>query len=278
MGTGLAGGQGEVADYLADLDRIYAAIERRVGPRPIWDSSKSPVYARRLRQVRPGVQVVGLRRDPRGVYLSWTQPKVRSETSDQRAMPRHGMGGSVARWLYGTLGATLVDPHCVTLSYEQLVASREPQAELARIVERTRSSGDRGWERSDRWEHAIGGNPIRFRSDNLHAVTADDRWRAELGLVSKAAVWLLCVPATKAADLTHRVATLPDRWRPAPAMRVEAGRSASLGATRPGQPRQLGKRRHVDLVRGPGVIDVTATPEPAPLRSRPGDPDTGGGC
>ena len=154
-------------------------------------------------------------------------------------MPEHGLAGSVARWLYGTLGASFVDRRCLVLSYEKLVGASDPGTELARIVEHDHRDVDRTEEGPGGWDHAIGGNPIRFRSGTLDAVAADERWRQELHWTAKAMVWSLCIPAAKATDLALGVGepldvgSLAGRTRLDRRVRVDAGAAIRPERERP---------------------------------------------
>lgn len=166
----------DTAGYLDALARTYHAAAAATGASVLVDSSKYASEAAllgRMLGVRPAI--VHMVRDPRGVALSWAQPK--------GYMPSMGPAASTLHWIGFNLAAEAVNARyrdrSLTLRYEDFMA--EPQASVERVLR----LGGGGANPVDGdtvtlgANHTVTGNPDRFASGAVR-LRRDDRWRARL--------------------------------------------------------------------------------------------------
>lgn len=169
----------------------------RCGARVVVDASKDPYRLHLLRAGGVEVLVVHLVRDPRGFVASTVGG---SAASRERAgtRPRAWRVARVAaRWsvqqmLFERASARAEPP--LLMRYEDLASDPEGQLErLARLVGIDPAGFDPSAFRATPG-HAVGGNPMRHRSD---PIVLDERWRSELSRRHARLVWWICAPMAR---------------------------------------------------------------------------------
>lgn len=159
--------------YGGMLQRLYAGVLAVSGGQVVVDSSKDPPHGFVLRHV-PGIDLraVHLVRDSRGVAYSWAKSVVRPDAGGMQLMTRMAPWRTALMWmdtnmLMGSLGRAGVPS--MRIRYEDLVA--DPTGIIRGIRELAGvSSAAAGVA-----QHAIGGNPVRFREGPLR-LRADQDW------------------------------------------------------------------------------------------------------
>jgi hypothetical protein len=158
--------------YAGMLQRLYAGVLAVSGGQVVVDSSKDPPHGFVLRHV-PGIDLraVHLVRDSRGVAYSWAKSVVRPDAGSMQLMTRMAPWRTALMWmdtnmLMGSLGHAGVPS--MRIRYEDMVA--DPAAAIRAIRDLAGVSPAAGVA-----QHAIGGNPVRFREGPLR-LRVDQDW------------------------------------------------------------------------------------------------------
>jgi hypothetical protein len=190
MRLGYRGEASGAHEYRLTLQDLYSSVARVASADIVVDSTKDPVYLRRLARVPSlDVAVVHLVRDPRGVASALKKvvrrPELVTSKRPLALMPRSGVTRASAEWLVDNvlveLSAINSGPR-IRLMYEQFAAS--PEREFSELLVGL-GLADRGGDQVDQLKdngysaaawHSIGGNPIQFRRGRIR-IDVDDRWK-----------------------------------------------------------------------------------------------------
>ena len=163
--------------YAGMLQRLYAGVLGVSGGQVVVDSSKDPPHGFVLRHV-PGIDLraVHLVRDSRGVAYSWAKSVVRPDAGSMQLMTRMAPWKTALMWmdtnmLMGSLGRAGVPS--IRVRYEDLVADPAGVVNGIRTLTGTSASG------AGVAQHAIGGNPVRFREGPLR-LRVDQEWLSSM--------------------------------------------------------------------------------------------------
>ncbi|MBC7791198.1 MAG: sulfotransferase [Anaerolineae bacterium] len=176
----------EFEQFLAELDKLYAAIPKATGSRVIVDASKWPMYGSMLARL-PSVElyILHLIRDPRAVAYSFTRTKEYKPGFID--IPVQGILKTTAYWL-------AVNPaverfwgrgnkaRYMFMPYEDFV--RDPRTALSRIQDLVGESGgalpiaDDGSIMTGP-THSIAGNEVRASRGALR-LRLDDEWKRKM--------------------------------------------------------------------------------------------------
>jgi hypothetical protein len=194
--------EADLVAYRQLTEQLYAAVAEVSGATVLVDSSKHVAYARVLNGVTGfDLRLVHLVREPHGVAHSWSRKVRKPAVGDgTEYMSVHPTSWAVNRWVADNLAFELLrrlTPSAL-LRYEDLV--RRPVAELERVC-RDVGLESLAAEASSldpaaipvRRTHAISGNPARA-GDGVLRLVADDEWRREMSLVSRAGVTVATWP------------------------------------------------------------------------------------
>ncbi len=179
-------------DYLATLEKLYAAIPKVTGCEVIVDASKWPMYAYML-DLLPNVElyVLHLVRDPRATAYSWSRKK---EYDPGLYLPQQGLVKNNFYWLMWNPAITRLwnrpDANYLFFPYEQFI--REPETMMQKAVELV-GLGDRELPFVDASTvqmgptHAVAGNVARHTQGPVK-LRLDDEWQTKLPWARKAIV------------------------------------------------------------------------------------------
>lgn len=209
--TGRAGSRAreEAPRYAAVTVEALARAGQVHGARLVVDTSKDPYrlhllrVASRLGSTRAGsmdVRVVHLVRDPRGFVASTvgaTRVERRSERAPASSPSFLRVARVAARWLVQQLLFERLragDPPALLVRYEDLAS--DPHTELERIAAwlGVDASGFDPPAFRAAPGHALGGNPMRHRSD---PIALDERWRSDLRPAQATLTWWICAPLAR---------------------------------------------------------------------------------
>ena len=199
-----AGWRREKESYLNILNTFYDSIASVANGHTIIDSSKDPVHAlliTQLKNVQPYVMHVV--RDPRAVAYSRTRTKRKIAITDRVLfMPKQGVLQSSIKWLLvNVLSEFMLKKKApyIRVRYEDFIA--DPDAVISLIHGFIDITPQQGRERmSNSKPYSIGkichiplGNPGRF---NLKQITLkeDDEWRSNMSFWKKIIVTLMTFP------------------------------------------------------------------------------------
>ncbi len=184
------------------LARTYHSIAEQTGANVIVDSSKFAADAalgRRLDGIEP--RYVQLVRDPRGVALSWLNPK---DYTGHR-----GVLNSTWYWLGFNLAAEAVnraDPAAaLRIRYEDLTAApRDTLDQVLTLLGRPTSENPIAPDGSVALggNHTVTGNPNRFERGSIR-LTEDTRWHRGLSGSKRLATTALAAPLLGRYDYPH---------------------------------------------------------------------------
>jgi hypothetical protein len=192
----------KLTQYVAMLDRLYAAAAEVSGSTLLVDSSKHPSYAFLLRHSRVRLRVVLVVRDSRGVAYSWAKRVLRPEVADREDyMPTYSPLGAANRWsAYNLLFQllALVLTRVRTVRYEDFVL--RPAATVDRVLAFAGTSPDPdvraqlvGGSVDLRTDHTVAGNPMRFRTGPV-SLRLDEEWREAMPARARRVVSLATWP------------------------------------------------------------------------------------
>jgi sulfotransferase family protein len=185
---------------------VFRSIVETASARLVVDSSKYPVHAAILRRSQElDLRIVHLVRDPRGVAHSWAKRGIlKPDSTDGRTyMHVFGHGRSAVEWTAYNLAfhrlRSLGTP-TLLLHYESFV--RDPVGTLSRTLEFAGLPFEPanmgfvagGRIKLGREQHAIGGNPNRFRGESSIRLELDDAWRRDMTALRRSQVSLLAWP------------------------------------------------------------------------------------
>lgn len=187
--------------YSEQLLKLYHALVARTGSNTIINSSKNPPTIYLLSQL-PAVEVhvVHLVRDSRAVAFSWQRKRRRPEVTDRvEYMHRVHPAVTAAQWMYRNALVWLSRRWASSyrlVRYEDFL--REPYETIG-AVRRQAGYDDapdyiQGDEVSISQEnHTVGGNPMRFKKDNIQ-LKLDDEWRRTMPVFQKNLVTIITLP------------------------------------------------------------------------------------
>lgn len=171
--------------YLANLEKLYRAIQSTTGCKVIVDSSKLPSYAHTLGMV-PAIDlhIAHLIRDPRAVAYSWGRKKFYPDLGAD--MLRHAPFRSSLLWGVWNILTGMLPMHrpnrYLRLQYENFID--RPQEAISHILELVQERapklpfvGDHEVELGI--HHTVFGNPNRFQS-GLVKLRPDNEWRSKM--------------------------------------------------------------------------------------------------
>jgi hypothetical protein len=171
-----------LAEYLANLGRLYRAVHTISGNRVVVDTSKFPSYSFVLGMV-PSVDlyVVHLVRDPRAVAYSWLRRRLQPDPENPRYMLQRGPAASSSRWMARNLATEAFwrgSPRYILVRYEDFVSN--PQKAIGRVLkliqeERATLPLAQEHEVELSVNHNIWGNPSRFRTGTVE-LRLDREW------------------------------------------------------------------------------------------------------
>lgn len=170
---------------LAELQKLYGAIQKVANCKVIVDSSKNPMYGYAL-QLMEGIDlyVLHLIRDPRAVAYSWIRKKAQPE-SPFPLLPKKTLFTSL-NWNSFNFAIEVMGKGCrqspLRLRYEDFVA--DPRGSLRRILDfvgRPSSGVPLQDEHSVNLQvqHTVAGNPSRFATGKVE-IREDDEWRTRM--------------------------------------------------------------------------------------------------
>lgn len=189
-----------LAEYVGNIDKLYAAIADTTGCAVIVDSSKWPAYGVLLSE-RPDldVYVLHLVRDPRAVAYSWQRRKPLPDRDEGAFMYRTPRSSS-ARWLAWNAGIEAFWKRCsdryMLVRYEDFVT--EPVATVRQILDMLGEQPRNVELTADREVfldvcHTVDGNPARFRT-GLVRLAKDDEWETAMDPRTRVAVTSMALP------------------------------------------------------------------------------------
>ncbi|RJL33284.1 sulfotransferase [Bailinhaonella thermotolerans] len=187
-------GTGDVAAYAVPYLRLYHAAREVSGCPVVVDSSKHAALAYCLRRA-PGLRVLHMVRDPRGVAHSWAKRVARPEGD---YMTRWTAARSALNWTtqnlaFEALARTRV-PRTL-IRYEDLLAA--PRDTLAGLAALLGVPADLGFCGDDHafltTAHTASGNPMRFVTGRV-GLAPDDEWRLWLPARERKVVTALTLP------------------------------------------------------------------------------------
>jgi hypothetical protein len=194
--------------YLQKLERIYRAVREQTDAKVIVDSSKFPLYAAALQRIPVlDLYVIHLVRDARAVAYSWRRQEQRriasANDSDPLFRRRNDPVRSAVKWNISNLLSEFLRRDCpqryLRLRYEDFIAA--PRQTLCRLASHVGEAASRlpfAGESQVRIErnHAVSGNPIRFRSGTIKLVL-DDEWKSSMRNSDKMITTWLAWPLLK---------------------------------------------------------------------------------
>lgn len=201
----LPSGWAPLDSYAPVAASLYRAVGDVTGCSVIVDSSKRPSDAALL-SLLPGIDpyFIHLVRDPRAVAYSWQRQKKeldRARGDDPEEMPRYGATYSTLGWDEINVAAEAVRRHMdprrsALVRYEDFVAN--PRSVLVRVTnmigERRTSLPLLDEETAIlRPNHAVAGNPSRFKTGNVK-LRADTAWLTQIGRRDRALSTALSLP------------------------------------------------------------------------------------
>jgi hypothetical protein len=191
-----------LGEYLANLEKLYRAIQSTSGSRVIVDSSKFPSYGYMLRLL-PAIDlyVVHLIRDPRGVAYSWLRRrKLELNTEAPIYMKSFGPGESSLIWNTWNMAIEAIwrssRHRYLRLHYEDFV--QRPQEAVERILDLLHEEAPRlPFVDTHKVElginHTTSGNPNRVQTGVI-ALRSDEAWKEKMKQSNKALVTMLTWP------------------------------------------------------------------------------------
>ncbi len=196
----------EAEEYFARLRALYQSIQSVNHARVIVDGSKIHTQAYALSMMKDiELHMLHLVRDPRGVVYSWQRKKRTVGAGDREYMDRFGTGRSSFKWSMRNVFVSMVarQPafHYHFLRYEDFI--KNPRATLRRILEWLEEESDLQFMTSQNEaelhipQHAIHGNPVRFKTGKKTTLRVDDAWITDLGTIDKVLTTLLTLPLLK---------------------------------------------------------------------------------
>jgi hypothetical protein len=190
----------DTREYLAILDRLYAAVSRVTGS-VLVDSSKLPAYAYLLDRIPSlDLRVLHLVRDPRASAFSWTESAqrhgTRVETDPMDTFPPAKSAALWDLWNGVTLGLWSRTDRYLRVRYEDFVA--HPRATAAQIVAFAGGAADQLPFVDDHTarielDHLVAGNPNRSTT-GLLTVREDDEWRRSMPRSARRSVAAITLP------------------------------------------------------------------------------------
>ncbi len=191
-------------EYANILSQLYSAIAQTSKSRVIVDSSKIPVYAYILNNIKEvELYLVHLVRDPRAVAYSWLKKKRYDPLQSNVAfMDRYNPAKSTLIWLYWNLlieYSWALRPNYFFLRYEDFI--EKPGLTLAQVVSFVHEDTAAvpvfdGNAALISPNHNVSGNPSRFQHGRV-LLQLDDRWRKDLAPSYIALVNTLSFPLRK---------------------------------------------------------------------------------
>jgi hypothetical protein len=179
------------------IRKLYSALIHRYPSAVFVDSSKNPVWVRRVVSEYPSSLVVHLRRDLRGVVWSNQRRKVRPEIVDRvELMPRPSAARTSLDWVISCSSAEVIRrrvQRSLLVDYSDFC--RDPAA-TADLLLRETSIG--GLDESVDWaapytRHSVSGNPVRFDLAPL-VVREDTEWESRMSILPRATLGLIGSP------------------------------------------------------------------------------------
>ena len=151
--------------------RLYAAVRKAHGTPVIVDSTKTAGAVKEAFMISPQpARIIMLYRDGRAVSASHKRRLGLSMTQ-----AAHFWKSEMVKWQAAQ--ATIPRSAILTVRYEDFTA--RPQAELDRICRFLGLDFEPGLLDFRKDRHNIGGNPMRFRADEVE-IRPDSRWRDEV--------------------------------------------------------------------------------------------------
>lgn len=194
-----------LTEYLFNIEKLYSSISTNTETEVIIDTSKKPTYGFLLNML-PNVKVYTLHlvRDSRGVAYSWRKRKIQEKLPEEVIyMHQFSPWKSAWRWnIYNFLTELLLRRHSenyLMLRYEDFI--EEPTIALAKIMHflnlsRKEYAIDVQKQLNLTTNHAIWGNPLRFKTGNI-ILHRDNEWQSALPITSKWLVTLLTWPSLR---------------------------------------------------------------------------------
>jgi Sulfotransferase family len=188
--------RGQISRYSAAHLAICRAASALTGVTTIVDSSKHPAVALWLARRFPPLRTLHVVRDSRAVAWSWGKRVARPESGSMRTyMDRFDARTSAKLWNRTNLAAEAIQRTALgatRMRYEDFCANPEWSAQRAvHALFPSNEVGMRaGTPSGDRFEHsphAIGGNPMRFKS-NIKHVRIDSEWQRAMASATVAAI------------------------------------------------------------------------------------------
>lgn len=184
---------------LANLGKLYCAIQVCNQARVIVDSSKNPAYAYWLAQVPDlDVRVVLMTRDARASAYSWQRYKEQPDTDTMQYLARMGLSKSSVLWDIYLTQAQWVQKYVrgfMVLKYEDFV--RQPEIGVRRILALLEEDSVLPFISQSEVElsptHTVSGNPNRFRTGRTK-LKFDDEWQQSMKWHHRAVVTSLTWP------------------------------------------------------------------------------------
>lgn len=190
-------------ELIANLEKLYRAIQAITGCRLIIDSSKLIQYGYLLPMI-PGIElyVVHLIRDPRAVTYSWTRKKLfEADTQHPDYMNQYNYIRSSLQWDARNIGAeiffTQKSVRYMLIRYEDLINKTEES--VKRILSMlSETSVDLSFIKQHSVEikkanHSVFGNSSRFRIGTVE-LKVDNEWKIKMKRLHRIFVMALTWP------------------------------------------------------------------------------------
>jgi hypothetical protein len=193
----------ELQPYADAFAKLYDAVAEATGARVLVDASKEPVHALTIARLTDvDLRPIHLVRDPRGVAYSWAKRGV--ERPNANAPERSTIAvippiRSARAWNRKQLWSSVLrhqSPWRSLISYEEF--AQAPTTTLRRALDEVglppeglQGQGSNEFELG--WDHALCGNPNRFRTGAIE-VSADDAWRDAMPRRQQFAVGQITLP------------------------------------------------------------------------------------
>lgn len=188
------------------LGIFYSEIQKQSQARVIVDSTKFPLYALLLSNIRDiNLHVLHLVRNNKAVAYSWQRKRLRPEIENQTEfMPQYSVYKSSKEWNKSNYLSMLLRYRPVKyhlLRYEDFI--RNPQQKLNDILASFQIEvGDISkLFKNDlisfkKKSHTVSGNPMRFQTGEIE-IRADDEWENKLPLKDQIISQMLTYPLAK---------------------------------------------------------------------------------